>query len=312
MPSLVADLRSAVCDPDRPEPVRRAAAEHLARLALENVPGARPDDWYALKELSDDRPITWPDDVVRISPSSVENFTKCGLRWLLETAVGAGSTSVTQSLGTVIHAIAVLAAVSDDADMLSGRLDEIWDGFDFGGVWFNRKQRRVAEQMVERFLQWHRDNPRDLVSTEEAFSVPLSDNVLIKGRVDRVERDGDGRAVIVDLKTGSGKPRDDELDRHPQLGVYQLATLLGAFKRHGLVEPGGAALVQVGKAAGTGLRAKEQPQAPLEGDPWAQELVTTVAEGMAAKVFVATVNDGCRTCAARVACPVNDNGGQVC
>ncbi|MBO3750897.1 ATP-dependent helicase [Streptosporangiaceae bacterium NEAU-GS5] len=312
MPSLVADLRAAVCDPERPEIVRRAAAEHLARLALENVPGAGPDDWYALKELSDDRPITWPDDVVRISPSSVENFTKCGLRWLLETAVGAGSAGVTQSLGTVIHAIAVLAAANDDPEALSGRLDAIWDGFDFGGVWFNRKQRRVAEQMVERFLQWHRDNPRELVRTEEAFSVPLSDNVMIRGRVDRVERDGEGRAVIVDLKTGTGKPRDDELDRHPQLGVYQLATLLGAFKRHGLVEPGGAALVQVGKAVGVGPKAKEQRQAPLEGDPWAQELVTTVAEGMAAKVFVATVNDGCRTCAARLACPVNDNGGQVC
>ncbi|GLW97778.1 DNA helicase [Microtetraspora sp. NBRC 16547] len=313
MPALVADLRAAVCDPAKPEALRRAAATHLARLARAGVPGASPRDWYALTPLSDDRPLGWPDDIVRVSPSAVENFTKCGLRWVLETAVGAGSASVTQSLGTVIHAIAVLAT-GDDPD-LARRLDDVWDQFDFGGVWFNRKQRRVAEQMVERFLRWHRENPRELVALEEPFTAVLSEGVHIKGRVDRVERDGDGRAVIIDIKTGGTKPKDGDLDRHPQLGAYQLATLLGAFKRHGLVEPGGAALVQVGKAAGTSGGAKEQAQGALGEDPepgWAQELVETVAAGMSANLFVAKVNDGCRTCAAKISCPVNDSGGQLC
>ncbi|MBP2707613.1 ATP-dependent helicase [Microbispora sp. RL4-1S] len=313
MPALVADLRAAVCDTSRPEALRREAAAHLARLARAGVQGASPDEWYALTPLSDDRPLGWPDDIVRVSPSAVESFTKCGLRWVLETAVGAGGTSVTQSLGTVIHAIAVLAT-EDGAD-LTGRLDEVWDSFDFGGVWFNRKQRRVAEQMVERFVRWHKDNEREVVALEEAFTAPLGNGVEIRGRVDRVERDGDGRAVIIDIKTGGGKPKDDEIDRHPQLGVYQLATVLGAFRRHGLAEPGGASLVQVGKAAGTGSTAKEQAQRALGDDPdpeWAKDLVTTVAAGMSERVFVARVNDGCRTCAAKVACPVNDNGGQVC
>ncbi|WP_214110553.1 ATP-dependent helicase [Acrocarpospora catenulata] len=313
MPALVADLRATVCDRSRPEPLRRAAARHLARLAEAGVPGADPKTWYALTEISDDRPLAWPDDVVRISPSAVENFTKCSLRWMLETAVGAGGASVSQSLGTVIHAIAVLAAEEQPAETLGRRLDEMWDELDFGGLWFNRKQRQVAGQMVERFLRWNAENPRQLVAPEEAFTAVVSEGVVIKGRVDRVERDGDGRAVIIDIKTGSSKPRDEELDRHPQLGVYQLATLLGAFKRHGLVEPGGAALVQLGKAAGKD--AKEQRQGALGDDPeprWAEELVTTVAAGMSANLFVAKVNDGCRTCAAKLSCPVNDNGGQVC
>ncbi|MEO3862865.1 PD-(D/E)XK nuclease family protein [Acrocarpospora sp. B8E8] len=313
MPALVADLRATVCDQSRPEPLRRAAARHLARLAEAKIPGADPKTWYALTELSDDRPLAWPDDIVRISPSAVENFTKCSLRWVLETAVGASSASVSQSLGTVIHAIAVLAAEDNPVDALSGRLDEIWDELDFGGLWFNRKQRHVAEQMVERFLRWHAENPRELIAPEEAFTAVVSDGVVIKGRVDRVERDGEGRAVIIDIKTGTSKPKDDELDRHPQLGVYQLATLLGAFKRHGLVEPGGAALVQLGKAAGKD--AKEQRQGALRDDPdpgWAENLVTTVAAGMSSQLFVAKVNDGCRTCAAKISCPVNDSGGQVC
>ncbi|MBB6476158.1 superfamily I DNA/RNA helicase/RecB family exonuclease [Sphaerisporangium rubeum] len=313
MAALVAELRAAVCDAARPDRLRRAAAGHLARLARAGVPGAHPDEWYALTPLSDDRPLTWPENIVRISPSAVENFSKCGLRWLLETAVGASGTDVSRSLGSVIHALAALATTGGAADDLGKRLDEVWDELDFGGVWFNRRQRVVAEQMVGRFLTWHEGNPRELVGVEESFTAVLSDGVQIRGRVDRVERDGEGRAVIIDIKTGGTKPSDGDLARHPQLGVYQLAALLGAFERHGLTEPGGAALVQVGKAAGKEPREQQQPALADDPQPeWAETMVRDVATGMAAGVFKAQVNDGCRTCAARASCPVNDAGNQVC
>ncbi|SPL92560.1 ATP-dependent DNA helicase SCO5183 [[Actinomadura] parvosata subsp. kistnae] len=313
--ALVADLRSAVTDPTKPRRVRHEAARQLARLAAAGVQGAHPNDWYALTPISDDRPLSWPDGVVSISPSAVESFTKCGLRWLLETAVGAAGTSTAQGLGNIIHALAVLAATDlPSEDLLGERLDQIWNDLDFGGVWYNRKQRQVAEQMIGKFLRWHKENPRELVALEEAFTAMVSEGVQIKGRVDRVERDSDNRAVIIDLKTGGSKPKAGDLERHPQLGVYQLAALLGAFARHGMTEPGGAALVQLGKAAGKN-DALEQTQGALADDKnpgWAKDLVDTVAIGMSGPFFQAKVNDGCRTCAARASCPVNDNGGQVC
>ncbi|MFC4012197.1 ATP-dependent helicase [Nonomuraea purpurea] len=315
MSALVADLRSAVTDPTRSQKVRQKAARQLARLAAAGVQGAHPNDWYALTPISDDRPLSWPDGIVSISPSAVESFTKCGLRWLLETAVGAAGTSTAQGLGNVIHALAMLAATDlPEADQLGERLDEVWKELDFGGVWYNRKQRQVAEQMIGKFLRWQQDNPRELKAIEESFTAMVSEGVQIKGRVDRVEADDDGRAVIIDLKTGGSKPKAGDLDRHPQLGVYQLAALLGAFARHGMTEPGGAALVQLGKAAGKNA-ALEQQQGALADDKnpgWAGDLVDTVATGMSGPFFQAKVNDGCRTCAARSSCPVNDNGGQVC
>ncbi|MGJ6961270.1 ATP-dependent helicase [Streptosporangium sp. G11] len=315
MSALVADLRSAVADSTRPEPLRRSAAEHLARLAASGVPGAHPNEWYALTPISDDRPLSWPDDIVRVSPSAVESFSKCGLRWLLETSVGAGGTDVARGLGTVVHALAVLAATGmPTEETLGKRLDDVWHELDFGGVWYNRKQRRVAEEMISKFVRWHQENPRELVGLEEAFTAMVSEGVQIKGRVDRVERDGDGRAVIIDIKTGKNGPKDADLERHPQLGVYQLAALLGAFQRHGMTEPGGAALVQVGDAAGK-KAAKEQTQPPLadDSDPgWARDMVDTVAIGMSGPFFQAKVNDGCRTCAVRASCPVSKNGDQVC
>jgi superfamily I DNA/RNA helicase/RecB family exonuclease len=313
MPALVADLRRAAADTARPAAVRQAAAAQLARLAAAGVRAAHPREWYALTELSDSGPIVAGGEAVRLSPSQVESFTRCGLRWLLEAAVGAGRTDVLRHLGTVIHAAAVLAAEGATERAVADRIDEIWHHLDFGSAWYSAKQRALAERMVRRFLDWHAENPRELVAVEQALKVRVG-QVEITGRVDRLESDEEGRAVVVDLKTGGSAPREDELGRHPQLGVYQLAVLLGAFERFGLAEPGGAELVQVGKAAGVTLRAKVQRQGALAEDDepgWAKDLVETVAAGMAGPVFEARVNPGCRTCPVAACCPVNPEGERV-
>ena len=310
LPALTAELRCAAADPGRPRPVRAAAAAQLARLAAAGVRGAHPRQWYALTTLSDPGPLT--GGTIQLSPSQVESFSKCGLRWLLEAAAGAGTSDVLRHLGTVIHAAAVLAAEGTGEAGIEERIDDIWHHLDFGSAWYNDKQRELARRMVARFLAWHRGNPRQLIAVEQALKVRIG-QVEITGRVDRLERDERGGGVIVDLKTGSSRPPDPDLDRNPQLGVYQLAVLLGAFEQFGLVEPGGAELVQVGKA---GLKAevKVQRQRALGDDPepgWAARLVETVAAGMTGPVFGATVNSGCRVCPVRTCCPVHPDGAQV-
>ena len=312
LPVLVADLRRVAADPSRPLPLREAAAGQLARLAEEGVRGADPREWYALTRLSDDGPVVAGGERVRLSPSQVESFARCGLRWLLEAAAGAGRPDVLRHLGTVIHAAAVLISEGEPERTVASRIDEIWHHLDFGSAWYSSRQRELAERMVRKFMEWHAANPRDLLATEQALRVTVG-QVEITGRVDRLERDSQGRGVIVDLKTGSSAPREEELGRHPQLGVYQLAVLLGAFERLGVTEPGGAELVQVGKA-GFAATAKVQRQGALTDDPqpgWAKDLVEAVAEGMAGPVFRARVNPGCRTCPVAACCPVHPDGAQV-
>jgi superfamily I DNA/RNA helicase/RecB family exonuclease len=309
LPALTADLRRAAADVSLPGHVREAAAGQLARLAAAGVRGAHPRHWYALTELTaagERIPGT-----VQISPSKVDSFTRCGLRWLLEAAVGAGSPGTAQHLGIVIHAAAALAAGGADDGEVAKRVDELWQHMDFGSSWYSSRQRAQAERMVAKFLDWHRRNPRELVAVEHKLRVRMGE-ITITGQVDRLERDSDGAAIVVDLKTGS-RPSDGDLDRNPQLGVYQLAVLLGAFEQLGLTEPGGAELIQVGKAA---LKAsvRVQAQRSLDDDPepeWARELVETVAEGMAGPVFTATANPGCRVCPVASSCPVDERGGQV-
>jgi superfamily I DNA/RNA helicase/RecB family exonuclease len=312
LPVLVADLRRATADEARPLALREAAAAQLARLAQAGVRGADPAQWYALTKLSDEGPIVADGEAVRLSPSQVESFARCGLRWLLESAVGAGRSDVLRHLGTVIHAAAQLISEGASERDVAARIDDIWHHLDFGSIWYGTRQRELAEQMVRKFLDWHAANPRDLLAAEQSLRVRVG-QVEITGRVDRLERDSQGRGVVVDLKTGASAPRDDELDRHPQLGVYQLAVLLGAFERLGLIEPGGAELVQLGKA-GFKATAKIQRQGALSDDPepgWAKDLVEAVAAGMAGPLFHARVNPGCRTCPVSSCCPVHPDGTQV-
>jgi superfamily I DNA/RNA helicase/RecB family exonuclease len=312
LPALVADLRRTAADTQAPSALRQAAAGQLARLAAAGVRGADPAQWYALTELSDTGPIVPPGEHVRLSPSQVESFARCGLRWLLESAAGAGQSDVLRHLGTVIHAAAVLISDGAPEGTVAQRIDDIWHHLDFGSAWYGTRQRELAESMVRKFLAWHQANPRELLATEQALRVRVG-QVEITGRVDRLEGDAEGRGVVVDLKTGATAPRDEDLDRHPQLGVYQLAVLLGAFEELGITEPGGAELVQVGKAGFT-ARARVQRQRPLSDDPapgWAKDLVDAVATGMSGPVFRARVNPGCRTCPVASCCPVHPDGAQL-
>ena len=314
LPALTADLRRAAADPARPPALRHAAAAQLARLAAAGVRGAHPVQWYQLTALSDPGPIPPAADglLLRLSPSQVESFHRCGLRWLLEVAAGAGSPDVIRHFGILIHAAAVLAATGAGEAMIDERIDEIWHHLDFGSRWYSDKERERARVMVAKFLAWHRENPRELVAVEHKLRAQVG-AVEITGRVDRLERDPAGRAVVVDLKTGSTAVPAQDLDRHPQLGVYQLAVLLGAFERFGLAEPGGAELIQVGNAS-LSARVRIQPQRALPDDPdpgWARELVETVAAGMAGPLFQARVNPGCRNCPVRSCCPAHPDGGQV-
>jgi superfamily I DNA/RNA helicase/RecB family exonuclease len=310
LPALIADLRRSAAEPALPLPVRRAAAGQLARLAAAGVPGASPADWYGLADWTGAGPIN--DGAVRVSPSQVDKFVTCGLRWLLESAVGATQPSSAGHLGTVIHAAAALVAEGADPDDVAKRIDEIWHQLDFGSVWYGLRQREKAAGMVAKFLDWHQSNSRELVAVEQKLRVRVGD-VLISGQVDRLERDSDGSAIVVDLKTGSSKPSASDLDRHPQLGVYQLAVLLGGFTELGLTEPGGAELVQVGDAGGT-RAAGVQRQRALSADPdpdWALDLVREVAAAMGGPSYTATVNDGCGRCPVAGCCPVSERGEQV-
>lgn len=311
LPALVGRLRRQLFDAD--QRTREAAAAALARLATEEVPGADPRQWWALREASDDRPLRTADQAVRVSPSKVESFGRCGLRWLLSACGGDGPSQGAANIGTLVHDI--VAELGDtDAQTLGAEVDVRWGRLGMPSGWLSDRKRAEAKLMVERLATYFVKAASEgwtRVGAEVDMEVTLGRAVL-RGRVDRLELGHDEALRVVDYKTGSSAPPEKDLERHPQLGAYQVAITGGAFAEHGSASAG-AALLHVGKAITSANPAtyKLQAQAPLDRheDPgWAQRLLRETAEGMAGSRFTATVGDWCDVCAVKAACPARSEG----
>jgi superfamily I DNA/RNA helicase/RecB family exonuclease len=308
LPGLVAELRSVVCDPGADAGEQEGAAAALGELAAAGVAGSDPAQWWGLLPPSDDRPVADPDVPVPVSPSRIEAFLRCELRALLTDLGAKDGDQVSASLGTLVHAVAAEAPPDADLAELERRLDAQWSRLDFGAEWYAANERKRAAGILARLVAWLRASRDDLqlVGVEEPFSVDIGD-ARLRGRVDRLERDREGRLVVVDLKTGKRKPRSEELPTHPQLGAYQLAVARGGFAAGD--RPGGAMLVQLA-SSGT----PEQRQGPLEesDDPdWIAAEVARVAARLRGSEFSATVNADCRMCDVKACCPLQSEGRQV-
>ena len=314
---LVGELREVVCDDKSDSERRGRAAKQLARLAAAGVPGAHPDSWYGLHPASTEEPVHPPGDLIRISPSTVEILTKCPLRWMIERHGGSDPAQLAAVTGTLVHGLAqAVAAGSTDAE-LQAALDDAWVRVDAGAPWFSRRERRRVEQMLRNFVTWLEQSRKELseAGVEQDIQVELPDaegemRVLLRGRVDRVELDADGRPVIVDIKTGKVPVSGTDAETHPQLAAYQLAVLLGAIE--GKNVPGGARLVYVAKANNkTGSTERAQPpMEPETGKQWL-DLVRSAAASAVGPDYQAQENPDCDRCPARGCCPLRPEGRQV-
>jgi superfamily I DNA/RNA helicase/RecB family exonuclease len=290
-------------------PVRATdAAATLARLAHEKVPGADPDEWYGLRGASTERPLNDPeagDGPVRVSPSRMSAFETCPLHWLIG-QIGGGDSSTAANLGTIIHKVmedATDPALSPDPasitpDALWAGVEARWGELVFDADWQSRVQKTQARELTDRLAAYLGDGARNgtrLLSAEGRFALEL-DGAVLSGTIDRVERLPDGRAVIVDLKTGKGDPTSDTgVAEHPQLGAYQLAFSAGVIDG---LEPGmelaGARLVIV--SSGTQKQNYRNPTQPaFTPDELAtfSKRVTDDAAGMGGATFVAEIADHC-------------------
>ncbi|MEV0436217.1 PD-(D/E)XK nuclease family protein [Nocardia sp. NPDC050413] len=323
MHALVAELRGVVCDPGADPRRRDRAARQLARLADAGVPGTDPDDWYGTAALSSEREL-WDDDdsPIGLSPSTVELLRTCPLRWALERHGGTDGDNPHAVKGNLVHTLVQALAGNVPEHQVRAALDQAWKAIDPATGWHSRQELRRTEAMLETFLAWVRTTRGEL--TQAGVEVPV-DCVLppraegerpvrIRGRVDRLERDAQGRFVIVDVKTGKTPISAKTVADHAQLATYQVAAAHGALDDEDAEpgEPGGARLVYVAKPHNkTG--ATERAQDPLDAEGL-EQWRTTIHDAAAATRgpgYLAVRNDGCRHCPVGGSCPVRDTGRQV-
>ncbi|MCH0556070.1 MULTISPECIES: ATP-dependent DNA helicase [unclassified Streptomyces] len=333
--ALVAELRATTVDPRASAVLREAAAHRLARLAALTdedgrplVPSAHPYRWWGMSEPTESKvPLRHRDRPVALSGSALDQLANtCALQWFLGREVRADTPATTaQGFGNVVHVLADEVASGHtpaDLDVLMERLDSVWNALAFDAPWKSQQEKDNARAALERFLNWHvLDRAgRAPVASEQDFDVTLDAGdyqVRIRGQVDRVETDADGRAYVVDFKTGKQVPSAAEVAHYPQLAVYQLAVREGAVDPafDGVrPEPGGAELVHLRQGAakrdGGDSLPKVQSQQPLTGE-WAGELLANAAGRVLDERFTPSTGQHCTHCAFRASCSARPEGRHV-
>ncbi|THI95621.1 ATP-dependent helicase, partial [Nocardioides sp.] len=333
MTGLVAELRRTAADPTVSSTLREAAARRLARLAGETVrkrplvPAADPANWWGTRSASRSvRPIRDADQPVPVSASILESIGACPARWFLEReAGGVARTHQSANLGQIVHALAERVAQQSapaDPDALMAEVDRVWDRLDFRTPWSKQREYARVRAAIERFLSWHAANPRRLLATEARFSTVVAmddgEQVKINGYADRVELDGDGRVVVVDLKTGRGGMTGPQVRAHLQLALYQYAVDAGALDRpdDGLValRSGGAELVQLGLEDGSPTAAVQPQDAHADDCEERAALRAHIAHAarlLREEQFPAVSGEHCRQCGFMPLCPAKSPGSVV-
>ncbi|MFA3874934.1 ATP-dependent helicase [Streptomyces sp. MMCC 100] len=336
--ALVAELRATTVDPRVSAPLREAAARRLARLAALTdedgrplVPSAHPYRWWGMWDPTESKvPLRDRDQPVTLSGSALDQLANtCALQWFLGREVKADAPATTaQGFGNVVHVLADEVASGHtpaDLSVLMERLDSVWNALAFDAPWKSAQEKANARVALERFLKWHVMDRvgRTPVASEHDFDVTLEAGdyeVRIRGQMDRVEADGDGRAYVVDFKTGKQAPTSAEVARHPQLAVYQLAVREGAVDEafDGVrPEPGGAELVHLRQGApkrdGGETLPKVQAQESQEGPEgeWVGDLLATAAGKVLDERFTPTTGQHCTHCAFRASCSARPEGRHV-
>jgi RecB family exonuclease len=318
--ALVGALRRAACDGELAPAERARAARGLARLAAAGVRGAHPDSWYGLAPVSTDEPPLAPGTPLAVSPSTLEVLRNCPLRWLLSRHGGADPAELPVIAGSLVHALSQAVSAGASAAEAQRSLRAAWARVDAGAPWFSRREAdRLAEMLAsfDRWLESTRDELTFVAAEREIeVDVPVDAGhrpVRVRGRVDRLERDTAGRGVVVDLKTGKQVLTTEQAREHPQLAVYQLAVLSGAFAE--LLDgtaPGGARLLylaQPRRASGAAQR-EQEAMGPETAQAWLAEIRAAAADSEGPS-YRAAENPDCPRCPVRACCPLHEQGRQV-
>ncbi|QBX57614.1 ATP-dependent helicase [Nocardioides seonyuensis] len=324
---LVAELRRTVADPETSPALRDAAARRLAALSREAsagrplVPSADPGAWWGTRSASRAAaPVRPADRPVKVSASMLDAIRACPASWFFSQEAG-GVTAAHQSanLGRIVHALAEAVQEGElpaESEALMAEVNQVWDRLAFRTPWSRKREHDRVRTAVDRFLEWHRANPREVLGTEVSFSTVVDvdgEQVQLKGFADRIELDSAGDVVVVDFKTGRTKPTGPEVIGNIQLALYQYAVDSGALDELAVrpVRSGGAELVQLGLTEG-GASATVQPQSTHPDDsPARTDLRAHLADAAAhlrRETFPARIGAHCRYCSFLAICPAKGAG----
>ena len=316
---VIAELRRVVTDPEADEEHARQAARQLVRMAEVGIPGADPGDWWGVRDPSTSEAMDPPS---RLSPSRIEGLLQCPMRNVLERDITATSTDA-MTRGTLVHYF--FEALGRGADPELARADTITAYTELFDVpeWKRANDLTAFEEMLDRAAKWVADTRGtfDVLGVEVPVHVEVAPGVVIGGRIDRLEREGDvtddaAPVHVVDLKTSKYAVSNKEIEEHPQLLAYQLALSHGVWRDGAVVTAaegetpltvGGGTLVY--PAAET-VSVTTRTQAPKDEEQRAEftELIKPLPAEMTGPQLRAVTGPHCDFCQIKNICPAQPEG----
>lgn len=300
-------------------------AQLLASLANAGIESASPETWSAWRERSTAEPSAAPDVPVTISPSTLETFLECPLKWLLSRHAGTMPSTNAQKIGTLVHSLAEEYPQGGYAE-LKEAFEEGFALLEFPSQWERDRQYAEGLDMVANlndFLGGRRSEGYEFIGSEMTLAADSGEGWRIRGRIDRLERDSDGRLHIVDFKTAKTPKSLKDAQNDPQLGAYQAAMGLPKVRIEGEdghsiplseygAESGGGMLMYPRKAAGangTSNRRMQDPMTEETREEFLAQKVRPTADGIRSAEFPATPSaEACRFCPVKRSCPAVQTG----
>jgi DNA helicase-2/ATP-dependent DNA helicase PcrA len=171
-------------------------------------------------------PIAEP---LQLSASAIECYCKCPMQYLLQNLWSIrGGPRASMTFGSVMH-----TTIKEFAGGMAKRgkfpiedvmavYDREWSSMGFPDDYQEEEYRKAGREQLENFHCAYVASPPDMLHQEKSFELHLDHDVIVKGRMDQVNRLGSKGVEIVDYKTG--KPKDAKKAKDSlQLSVYALA-----------------------------------------------------------------------------------------
>lgn len=165
-----------------------------------------------------------------LSYSQIETFRTCPLHFRLKYIFKIPTApSAAMSFGTSMHNAlkdfytAVKGGAKANRKLLYEYLNNNWIEEGFSSKKHEEKFFEKGKEYLGEYFKKQFDMKKLPVLMEESFIIPLAKDLVIGGKIDRVDDLGDGKIEIVDYKTGANVPTQKDVDHDMQLTFYALA-----------------------------------------------------------------------------------------
>jgi DNA helicase II / ATP-dependent DNA helicase PcrA len=224
-PALIEE--AAAPEPDSADPSDLFAAARAVALRHRGVQeGSRAYSRVALwaKAFHPPRP-----EPLQLSASAIDAYENCPMRYMFGRLWSIrGGPHAEATFGTVMHTT-VQEFVRElrqgrkvSVDDLRTIYEREWSSAGFPDDYHEAEYRKEGGEALEKFYRTYTAEPADVVFQEKTFEMLLSQEIIVTGRIDQVNRIGRKEYEILDYKTG--RPKDAKKAAEDlQLSIYALA-----------------------------------------------------------------------------------------